>query len=743
MDIEREKEILEIIVKAINSDKYGMKRFLQATPYVEHDYYSFNGIINEKIFYQYLYYESNEVKERKRVLYESIITDSGVNTFFVLGYQGCGKTTFINSLLNYYTVTSKKKLNYDYLIDCDKNGVDGENQPLKMIFNKKLLSYIIKHNDIIYNFTDFYNDNHIVLRECVNSRTLYSVRSFFIKLIDDKNNLMDVDVINRLEEFLNQFNIKDSLYLIILFYIAKLYRLNGRIKDPVFLFIDNLDYIDNLNEIADFMNAIKSLTTDMSKIFSGLKLYEKSTNALSIRFTEKVKIIVAMRETTYANIPNPHGVDFFDAIHSYYDITEWYDKNKIIDWRLRYLKKGNLLAEAKKKEASLILEIIQDKYIKDIFIPLYNNNYRRATKIITTLIIDHPKEFESYDKLMKSDMTFLKHGARGILFKFVMDLFNTDENGEENCLRKIGVLDFQNRKSNDVSIARMILTYLSSLTDTLCDNPRRCISVKKIINNFDGIFTPKEIIRSLLNMYSLKDSIWTHLISFGRFESTESIKEMLDKDDFCALDLNRTTVHYSCAGKIYLEVITSHFEFFSTRIKGPQYPPLFCYSNYKNGSQKFIEIIESVLHEVELCCNSLSKHNDKMRMIKGHNNIPMDIKSYLESSYVASIKKVDKSNINNIQIRKQFHEDRIINSHIGYIDRFRLYILKNYKRLSQEPVSINEALCSILERYINLLKVVLITDYTRDALLPFYEMQLKKIKETGYKNYNIAIKKDI
>ena len=62
MDIEREKEILEIIVKAINSDKYGMKRFLQATPYVEHDYYSFNGIINEKIFYQYLYYESNEVK---------------------------------------------------------------------------------------------------------------------------------------------------------------------------------------------------------------------------------------------------------------------------------------------------------------------------------------------------------------------------------------------------------------------------------------------------------------------------------------------------------------------------------------------------------------------------------------------------------------------------------------------------------------------------------------------------------
>ena len=67
-----------------------MRRFLQATPYVEHDYFSFNGVINEEVFYEHLYYESKSIENKKQELYDSIVTDSGINTFFILGYQGCG-----------------------------------------------------------------------------------------------------------------------------------------------------------------------------------------------------------------------------------------------------------------------------------------------------------------------------------------------------------------------------------------------------------------------------------------------------------------------------------------------------------------------------------------------------------------------------------------------------------------------------------------------------------------------------
>lgn len=186
MKLEREKKVLEELINAINSEKYGMRRFLRATPYAEHDYYSFNGIIDEEVFFNCLYYESRDTEERKKELYNSIITSSGINTFFILGYQGCGKTTFINALLDFYTIESKKQLNHDYLIDCDKNGVNGDVNPLRTIFYKKILSYIIHHNDIIYSYVDFYNTNHLILRECVNSTTLHSIRNYFTSLIDNK-----------------------------------------------------------------------------------------------------------------------------------------------------------------------------------------------------------------------------------------------------------------------------------------------------------------------------------------------------------------------------------------------------------------------------------------------------------------------------------------------------------------------------------------------------------------------------
>ena len=65
--------------------------------------------------------------------------------------------------------------------------------------------------------------------------------------------------------------------------------------------------------------------------------------------------IIIIIKTTYANLPNPHEVDFFDSIHSYCDITEWYNKNKIVDWRLKFLKNGNLLSEKKSKLSIIFL----------------------------------------------------------------------------------------------------------------------------------------------------------------------------------------------------------------------------------------------------------------------------------------------------------------------------------------------------------------------------------------------------
>lgn len=742
MSVKEEVLVLEKITTMLNDDKYGMSRFLQATPYTDHDYFSFQGLIDEDVFYSHLYYESEYATNKKKELYKMLKGNAGINTFFILGYQGCGKTTFVNALLNYYIRYARKEVNEDYLIDCDKNGTDGEKEQLRIILSKKIIKYIISHKDILCNYLDFYRRNHMILRECVNAFVLHDIWKYFSVFISEKKDIEDPDDLNELEKFFNKLSVRDSLYVIVLFYLANKYYDDDQENDVYFLFVDNLDYIDDYEQLGLFMDAIKALTTDMDKIFNRLCFSKNSSASSNNRFTEKIKILIAMRETTKANIPNPHGVDFFDSIHSYEDITELYNKNGIVDWRLKFINRSTSLSPIKKQEMDLIREIIADKYTREVFIPLYNNNYRRTTKILTNIIIENPREFSDYHKLMSSNVPFYRHGARGILFKFILDLFNKTTNGSTNILKEIGVIDLRNRKNNEVSVARMLLSYLSEKTDTICSNAKQSVSLQKVIDDFQGIYTQEDILKSLLSMYMLKDSAWTHLISFSKLDSKESVKSMLEKQDFSSINLKTTAIHYSCAGKIYLEVITSHFEFFSTRIFGTRYPALFCEQNYANGSRDYLKIIQGVLREVKQCCNSLKVHNDKIKTIMAQGKTAVSENDYLNSSFVATIKKTIPDT-DEIQIRKQFHEDRLINSHIGYIDRFRLYLLNGTVISPSARIAVNKSLCEVLNEYVDLLEHVSITDYTQKELLPFYRKQLGSIEKTGYSNFYMPVKKNV
>lgn len=659
----------------INNDKYGLSRFLQATPYAEHDYFSFQGIIDEDLFHEHLYYEDDNAEEVKKELYKTMKTESGKNTFFILGYQGCGKTTFINAVLRHYCIHADMEINDDFLIDCDKYGTDGEKEQLKIIFIKKIIKYITNHPDIIYNYIDFFKANNKSIIQCVNSNKLYSLWEFFCSFIKNKKNINNPKDLNEIEEFLSSFSLRDALYSIVFLFLANKYQSDCLDKDVFIIFVDNLDCVDDYEQLGLFMDAIKALTTDMDKIFNHLYLNCKHSQESNYRFTEKIKILIAMRETTRANMSNSHGVDFFDSIHTYVDITELYNKDNIVDWRLNSITDSQSLSAEKISEINLIKEITKDKYTHDVIVPLYNNNYRRTTKVITKIIIDNPEELKDYQYLMKSNSTYLRHGARGILFKFILDLFNNSSPTEKNLFKEIGVIDLNERKKNyEASICRILLSYLSQKTDTLCSNAEQGISLQSIIDDFDGLYTSEQIINSLLSMYMLKDSVWTHLVSFVKLDTTESVSSMVEKQDFSSINPKSTIIHYSCAGKIYLEVVTTHFEFFSTRIFGTKYPALFCESNYMNGSTVYNLIISKVLSEVKKCCKALKTHNKKIIKVKGLEDSAYTEINYLKSPFIATIKKINTES-GEYQKHKQFHEDRLINSHIGYIDRFRLYLL--------------------------------------------------------------------
>jgi ABC-type transport system involved in cytochrome bd biosynthesis fused ATPase/permease subunit len=113
------------IIEQVKSDKRsGISRFLQANPYYGFDFYDFEVMKNdEELFGENLYYESDDSRKIKNEIDKIMKIPNGKNTFFLVGYQGCGKTTFIHSVINDYKKTSSINVR-EIVLDCDRNGQD-------------------------------------------------------------------------------------------------------------------------------------------------------------------------------------------------------------------------------------------------------------------------------------------------------------------------------------------------------------------------------------------------------------------------------------------------------------------------------------------------------------------------------------------------------------------------------------------------------------------------------------------
>lgn len=236
-------------------------------------------------------------------------------------------------------------------------------------------------------------------------------------------------------------------------------------------------------------------------------------------------------------------------------------------------------------------------------------------------------------------------------------------------------------------MARLLLTYLNNTTYVECVDESPSLSLKDLIKAFNG-FKGHEIIECLWAMYdliSLDD--WNHLITFAssRYVSKEHLyheKRKIESNSEEVYDYSKFRI--TCAGKIYLTNICIHFEFFSCRIFGIHSLPLFSEANLRN--KDYERIIEKVFTEVKNCCVSLN------RSVEGINGICRNLHSYYNFK--------TESNI------YQYHSERIIFSHIGYLDTYRCYILEEsdeYLKINNvDRISFSLYLIKVIEDYINL-----------------------------------------
>lgn len=734
------KEMMDGIIQQVSMDSAtGIKRFLQANPYSTFDYYNFD-ILKDKsdLFEKTLYYESPKSELYKKQICRILENPNGKNTFFLVGYQGCGKSTFIHSVINMY---QKKIASQVVIIDCDKVGRDVQ-QIRKVIC--KLLKKTVKNTNSFTNFLDFYNKNSDVIEDLNNDNF-----SIFQELVQ-KCHIGETPEKNRKElyRFINSnLSIKDAFYLLILWKLACNYNDETKIGEKLMIFVDNLDCVDEYHELSEFISCIDAITVDFSDIFENFQLC--GTKNIKDTFVSKIKIFVAMRETTKANLPSSHFSDAFKSIYTNKDMTEWYDKGEIIKNRILKLMeydKNKLLNETQYRQLELIMKVTEDIYTKNVIYPLFNNNYRSAVDMLVDIIISHTGQMEIYSKLMNSKIDKYKHGARGVLYKYIFDEFNKGEGSEESSFKRIGVIDLLNRKNNSVSICRLILSYLSNYTETRCDSGRNSITLEEVIYAFKDIFNETDVIKILCEMFALRDSKWTHLVSFNQIEYEEENPTIKNHIDIKTLNPNKTMLHYSCAGKIYIEYVATHFEFFTSRVFKERKEALFCDSNLEKdkntNNYKCCDIINKIFSEVKRCCISLKEFNEKICEKNNYLNPYDTIDFYRDSPYICMFKRIDFENKE--RRFKQFHEERILLTHINYIDCYRLYVLNHYDKLPfEEKKVLNEKLTGYIKKYVNLLKsnIVLKNPYTYDEFITYYEKQIELL-ETDWSNFEIEISKN-
>ena len=104
-------------------------------------------------------------------------------------------------------------------------------------------------------------------------------------------------------------------------------------------------------------------------------------------------------------------------------------------------------------------------------------------------------------------------------------------------------------------------------------------------------------------MFALRDSKWSHLVSFNQIEYRNVEQKLESHIDIKDLDLDKTMIHYSCAGKIYIEYVATHFEFFTARVFKERKDALFCEHNVMidPATNNYIccDIINRVYNEVK------------------------------------------------------------------------------------------------------------------------------------------------
>lgn len=685
--------------------------YYRATPFTEHGEFNYNGVLKDEFFFENMF--SNQGKcDRYICDIKKSLQNHSHKSILLIGNQGCGKTTFVHYL-------SRECSKYEFIFfDFDANTSNPTLEEYIERLSIYLLELLKSGKEINKVFYNLFIKNKYLINQKINANN--NINNFFEEF---KKTFINDEIESNRDDFIKIINtlyFNQILSLIILWHLSKfsiMHKPQKEMKKIVFC-LDNLDVLVNKEIIEKFFREYFRFVRNVDSIIQ--KLDETFIKQQNITYNKLFAFVFCCRQHTWARVKEHYRQDnnFVQISTLERNVSDAFDKRDIVECRNQYILDnqvfyGDFIDTVERTKSVLADMDNTEKYQHNIY-DLFDDDYRQCNITFEKLLEDNPNLFKEYSKLKKKlgKIGGSLYGARGIIYKALFDKFK-----QCGIFDDIGVLVLDERaKKPLVSNARMILNYLNVHTYSPNKNNQKFVVFEKVVDAFEGIIDKEDIDNALRAMFRLGyDSPWNELIAFNEIHSEEVV------------DCSGLEVFITKAGHEYLSLIATHFEFFNARIskKRTINIPLFSESSIQSSEKykyNFQETINLVMEAVRGCCSRMSEYYTTVMKDRFGSK-----EEYLQSDYVYSDANV-------------LHGERIIHTHIRYIDTYRLFVLNDIVDLVERK-GVNKILVEFIEEYIKIGEKypLVLTQISIDTLIPGFKEKIKIVRDSDFEDFTTKI----
>ena len=701
--------------------------FDQSIIVLDEETFEAKPLIDRNTFFDEIYVSTNQnkvmVRNGNQMDYSSQSLDKWLKDIhnnnnsvvvFISGYAGCGKTVFSQYILK----TQLKRVNYDYSYynyDIGSYYETKERRIRNVILSHFLEEYskllrageeqtIKEFEDLLYDIKsiNILNSGSKISRRFLLKGPYAELKKEYEEAISKYNSQVSSKDAEKLllktdAKFkcvitgqLDDFELQEILCLDYLLRIA-VYLANPVDESRViYICYDNMDSIENFDELKIFDNTLTALRRNIDKYITQIASQKFYKNKIKC---PKFIIMATYRKITAAKVDINNQAERCEDPTSenkfiyYVDASHNYKYQDIVKSRVKYyaqnLLKANVNLNELKKRLEVAEELTKVDFIQKIYAGFWNNNFRTCTNILAEAIENHEKETSDCIKLSKSNTDGYDNdglaniGASSVFMGIICKISGEKGIWKSDRLNLVELTDDQ--KSDHIcdltSVSRLILTYMSNQTDGTHARP---VTMKELFDEFSDLYgcpnnkNGEEIIDSVTKMLARDETdTWRRPIYYHKNAPDSNNDFQQQWLSYCGKSEKKasyTELLLCDCGYSYVRRLMSDFEFFSARKLGRKHTNLYLATDCEQLS----DIINAVKSAVKGCCIKLNTFQDKYIEIKS-----ITLPEYLE----LDIHPRTRSNIS------QLHAERIIFSHIHYLDHCRKYHLKYNKSVSKKEIN--------------------------------------------------------